>query len=306
MFEALENMGNVLKKKVYFEALPSGEVVSGEKAHFTIKTNKMDPKVLEFILEDDWLQKSDQELMQCGFNKTVDHPFLNDHFYFEGYFHGLEENTPISSLNPRHGQPMEKPAAPPRLRAFIRAAKQKNKHILSKVSECFQENSTMKQLVEQDNIFCDVAIQIRYGTEVKYEHVSWHVDTFNSMLHMALALKGTRQLYSKKVEVDGSSKVYSNTQTPGDVYLSSPAAFKHAVGHNTVKREDRIVAIQCRILMTSEEYSNIHSEYTVKPEDHRKALDNIAKLLEEKTFDLPTLKEIINVTPNSIAELFGE
>ena len=299
-------MGNILKKKVHFEVLPSGEVVSGEKAQFTIKTNKMDPKVLEFILEDEWLQKSDQELMECGFNKAVDHPFLNDHFYFEGYFHGLEENTSISSLNPRYGLPMEKPAAPPRLRAFIRAAQQKNKHILGKVSECFQENSTMKQLVEQGNIFCDVAIQIRYGTEVKYEHVNWHFDTFNSMLHMALSLKGTRQLYAKKVEEDGSSKVYCNTQTPGDVYLSSPAAFMHAVGQNTVRRDNRIVAVQCRILMTSEEYSNIHAEYTMKPEDRRKALDNIAKLLEEHPFDLPTLKEIINVTPNSISELFGE
>ena len=292
-------MGNVFKKTVHLEALPSGKILSGEKAHFTIKTSKINLDVLEFILEDDWLQKSDKQLLECGFNKTVDHPYLNDNFYFEEYFHGLEENTPITSLNPKYGQPMEKPAAPPRLRAFIRATQQKNQHIFSKVSECFEPNSTMKQLVEQGNMFCDVAIQMKYGTGVKREHVNWHVDGFNSMWHMALSLQGARQLYAKKVEEDGSSKVYCNTQTAGDVYLSSPAAFKHAVGHNTVKRKDRIVAVQCRVLMTSEDNSNIHSEYTMKPEDLRTALDKIAKLLEEQTFALPTLTEIIDATPNS-------
>ena len=306
LFLAQENMGNVFKKKVNFESLPSGKVVRGEKAHFTIKTTGMDPKVLEFILEDEWLQKSDQELLKCGFNKTVDNPYLDANYYLEGYFHGLEENTTISSLNPRRipFRQIEKPAAPPRLRAFIRATQQKNQHILSRISECFEENSTMKQLAEQGNMFCDVAIQIRYGTEVTYEHVNWHLDTFNSMLHMALSLQGSRQLYAKKVKEDGSSKVYCNTQTPGDVYLSSPAAFKHAVGHKTVRREDRIVAIQCRILMTLDEYSNILSEYVMKPEHPRIALDKIANLLVEQTFVLPDLKEIISATPNSIAELF--
>ena len=309
-------MGNAFKKKVHFEALPSGKVLNGEKAHFTIKTNKIDPDVLEFILEDEWLQKSDQQLLECGFNKTVDHPYLKNNFYFEGYFHGLEENTPITSLNPKYGQPMEKPAAPPRLRAFIRATQQKNQHLFRKVSECFEENSTMKQLVEQGNMFSDVSIQVRYGTGVKYEHVNWHVDGFNSMLHMALSLKGKRKLYSKKVEEDSSSKIYCNKQTPGDVYLSSPAAFMHAVGHNTFKRKDRIVAVQCRILMTTEDNENIHSECNMKPEDRfgkkalkmgeRKALDNIAKLLEEQTFALPTLKEKNNDTPTSITELYSK
>ena len=309
-------MGNVFKKKVHFEALPSGNVLSGEKANFTIRTNKIDPDVLEFILKDEWLQKSDQQLLECGFNKTVDHPYLNDNFYFEGYFHGLEENTPITSINPKYGHPMEKPAAPPRLRAFIRAAQKKNEHLYRKLSECFEEYSTMNQLVEQGNMFSDLAIQIRYGTGVKYEHVNWHVDGFNSMLHMALSLQGTRKLYAKKVAEDNSSKVYCNTQTPGDVYLSSPAAFMHAVGHDTFKRKDRIVAVQCRILMTSEENASIHSECNIETEDRfgkkalalgrRKALDNIAKLLEEQTFALPNLKEIINATPTSIAELYAE
>ena len=174
----------------------------------------------------------------------------------------------------------------------------------------------MKQLVEQGNMFSDVSIQVRYGTGVKYEHVNWHVDGFNSMLHMALSLKGKRKLYAKKVEEDSSSNVYCNKQMPGDVYLSSPAAFMHAVGHNTFKRKDRIVAVQCRILMTTEDNENIHSECNMKPEDRfgkkalkmgeRKALDNIAKLLEEQTFALPTLKEINNDTPTSITELYSK
>ena len=77
-------------------------------------------------------------------------------------------------------------------------------------------------LAEKGNIFGDIAIQVRYGTEIIYEHVNWHVDTFNSMLHMGLSLQGTRKLYTKNIEEDKSSKVYCNPQMPGDVYLTSP------------------------------------------------------------------------------------
>merc|ERR1712018_222818 len=129
-------MGNILKKHVNFENLQSGQICRGEKALFVIKTDKMHPDVLNFILGDKWLQKTDQDLLEYGFYKTDDHPFLKDQFYFEGYFHGLGENNPISSLNPRNGQPIEKPAAPPRLRAFIQATQKKNRHILRKISEC--------------------------------------------------------------------------------------------------------------------------------------------------------------------------
>ena len=37
----------------------------------------------------------------------------------EGYFHGGQGKDSIKSLKPRDGQWMDKPAAPPRLRAFV-------------------------------------------------------------------------------------------------------------------------------------------------------------------------------------------
>ena len=51
--------------------------------------------------------------------QTRDHPLLENENYLEGYFHGGLGRTPIKSLKPRDGQWMDKPAAPPRLRAFI-------------------------------------------------------------------------------------------------------------------------------------------------------------------------------------------
>ena len=52
-------MGNVFKKNGCFAALPPGEAVMGEKGQFVIKTNKLESKALEFILADEWLEKSD-------------------------------------------------------------------------------------------------------------------------------------------------------------------------------------------------------------------------------------------------------
>ena len=51
--------------------------------------------------------------------QTRDHPLLENENYLEGYFHGGLGRTPIKSLKPRDGQWMDKPAATPRLRAFV-------------------------------------------------------------------------------------------------------------------------------------------------------------------------------------------
>jgi len=64
------------------------------------------------------------------------------------------------------------------------------------------------------------------------------------------------------------------------------------VGHETVKRKDRVVAIRCRILWTKEEALDIQREYLKEPEKMTEAMVNIAMILKEEKFLLPTFEEV--------------
>ena len=47
--------------------------------------------------------------------------------------------------------------------------------------------------------------------------------------------------------------------------------------------------------MTTEDYADVHKEFSQEPENKRKALYNIAKLLKEESFTLPTLEEVMTI-----------
>jgi len=275
-----------------YDALPVDQIHQGKVGKFTMKSSKLDGDLLQFLTDEDWMKMTDNDLLAAGFRMNKDNPYLDDQYYVDGYFHGKRQSEPLGSLNPRNGQYMDKPAAPCRVRAFIQATQKKNKKLFEKLPGCFEEGSSMRNLFEQGNQICDLEIQTRYGTGLYGDHLNWHVDTFNSMLHMTVTLHGKRILQAKTLTKDGSIKQYSMEQVPGDVYLSSPAAFQHCVGHQSLKRTDRIVAVQCRVLMTMEDYANIFKEYIGEPNRQVEAMENIAKLLMEESFLLPSLDEV--------------
>ena len=43
-------------------------------------------------------------------------------------------------------------------------------------------------------------MHVKYGESVKGGHLAYHVDTFNSVLHLAVAITGTRTLYLQHLE----------------------------------------------------------------------------------------------------------
>jgi len=127
---------------------------------------------------------------------------------------------------------MEKPAAPIRIRAFIQLTKEKNEVMLSKMASCLGENSKIRRLLESGKAFLDVAIQARYGSGIVGDHLHWHVDSYNSMLNMAVTLQGVRTLHAKTVG-DGKkcSSMHANIQVPGNVYLTNqPFSFPACCG----------------------------------------------------------------------------
>jgi len=146
----------------------------------------------------------------------------------------------------------------------------------------------MKRLLDQGEAFQDIAVQVKYGESVKGGHLAYHVDTFNSVLHMAVAINGTRTLYLQHLDGDNVVKCASNLD-PGSVYLSSPTAFTHAVGHGDLKRESRIVAVQCRIGMTPDDYQELFADKELLSVE----LENMSALIQVKEFALPSLGEVM-------------
>jgi len=274
---------------VDFRPLSADHILTGSVAKYTVKLQNIEQPLLNFLLDDTWLSKTDEELLNAGFYDTSNpRPHLH---YMEGYFHGEKQSGSIRSLKPRNGESMEKPSAPVKIRAFIQAIKEKNRAIFNKLTECIPEKLAMRRLLEGDKALTDLVIQLNYGGPVLEDNIRYHVDTFNSMIHMGVSLAGERAFYTKHVKEDGDIIDYSSIQSPGVVYMSSPTAYKHGTGHKKITREDRVVAIMCRVLMTPEEYGDISRQ----KEEHESCLDSIAAVMKETEFILPTLEEVTKV-----------
>merc|ERR1719228_2796848 len=253
-----------------YSPIPFGRLLDGKVGKFTVEVVQLEDQLISFLQEESWLAQSDEELLHSGFFKTKDHGLLENEIYMEGYFHGGQGKDSIKSLKPRDGQWMDKPAAPPRLRAFVQATAAKNQELLKEIAAIFSKGSTMRRLLDDGQAFQDIAVQVKYGESVKGGYLAWHVDTFNSVLHLAVSVKGSTEL------------------APGSVYLSSPFAFRHAVGHEDINRESRIVAVQCRIGMTPDDYQMLLAEQ----ESLSLELESMSSLMQVRGFLLPTLEEV--------------
>ena len=83
--------------------------------------------------------------------------------------------------------------------------------------------------------------------------MGWHRDSPNSLLHMAVSIRGRRALHSFQSRTSARSDLgllHVDWQEQGDVYVSSPWAFLHGVEYPTSDWGGRVVALQCRFLMT--------------------------------------------------------
>lgn len=118
-------------------------------------------------------------------------------------------------------------------------------------------------------MFADVAAQVHLRDAIPDEEVRYHVDRGNSLLHLAVSVRGHRTLHAcgELVSDDDTlaaddvaaeaAEAAANTashrpvikfpQAPGDVYLSSPYLFPHGVEYPECATWDsRIIAVQCR------------------------------------------------------------
>jgi hypothetical protein len=112
--------------------------------------------------------------------------------------------------------------------------------------------------------------QVHYGQEVGASSVGWHADAPNSFLHLALSLRGTRALHSQLAAEADTPRASTDAATAavhwlpqGCAYLSSPWAFVHGVQYPACSFEDRVVAVQCRFLLTDAALMKASAAYEV-------------------------------------------
>eukprot|EP00747_Dinoflagellata_sp_TGD_P164257 gnl/TRDRNA2_/TRDRNA2_183945_c0_seq1.p1 gnl/TRDRNA2_/TRDRNA2_183945_c0~~gnl/TRDRNA2_/TRDRNA2_183945_c0_seq1.p1 ORF type:complete len:328 (+),score=49.17 gnl/TRDRNA2_/TRDRNA2_183945_c0_seq1:18-1001(+) len=206
------------------------------------------------------LPQDEVALRAAGFQEWCDYPGCPGHRYFEGYYHalpGIECNRPAASIHPRLGSDMMRPPAPPMLAAFSEAFRRVNeaelKKLMMALARC-QEAAPLAEVLKRGAHFADLSVQVHWGDAVPAEHAAWHYDAANSFLHLALSLQGRRALHAHRGPAsvrDKSSEIF--WQEERDLYVSAPCSFVHAVEYPQADWDGRVVAVQCRLLLSADE-----------------------------------------------------
>jgi len=240
--------------------------------------------MIQSKLDDALLQRFLQEhLYSCNEDELSSYPGLDNRvkdevYVYEGYYHSLATSQTVFSKNPNPliGTDFDKPAASAFTRAFYEAFRAVNKEIFDVLKQRLLNASTYKVTGKEDVCyvlatwiskgyhFGDLSIQIHYGqgNEKKLKSgIAWHQDAENSLLHLAVTLKGERVLHSKRIQTgtnnlrppEKSNKPNEilEIQKPGDLYLSSSTLMNHAPQFFDTDYLSRVIAIHARILYTS-------------------------------------------------------
>jgi len=205
-----------------------------------------------------------EEFKNAGWEEHVDHPTCPGHKYREGYFHAIANSykADIDSIHPRYGHQLLRQSAPGPIFGFCEAFRRANADLFNGLREelmAFPTARALGHLLDDQMHFADLSIQVHWGDEVE----SWHIDAPNSFLHLALGLSGKRALHTRRlfksgrvdqnclVGVDDEREVM--WQNEGGAYLASPCCFPHAVEYPSCDWENRVVAVQMRLLLTEDE-----------------------------------------------------
>lgn len=236
-------------------------------------------------------------------DNRVSHPV----YVYEGYYHGLSTAEKVYSKNPNPtiGTDFMKPAAGDFTRAFFDAFRHANRDIFDRLKEELADASSargdeddvcllLSRWIERGLHFGDLSVQIHYGQGNRQKLTSgaaWHADAENSLLHLAVTLRGTRELRSMRVRSrDGALEEVREVQRPGDVYLSSSALMRHAPLFFDADHRGRSVAIHARFLYTSREVERLRRART--GESWRRLTRAVAEVLARADLRVPSLEQV--------------
>ena len=296
-------------KEMFYGDAGSGGFVSGSgieesaekqtlaRTEIGFRRLNMQPELLDWLLGEDIFNYSSEEakLESNFFDNCIDYPQIPKHRYSEGYFHALKTSAPHQqSLHARKGTLMQKPPAPARLRAFLCAFRRLNKSYIENISHVDGHEKWNEFMKDKANhCFADVSVQTHYGDGVQGEHLGWHRDNFNSVLHMAIAVRGHRALHYEVAPEQGSKSMGERVawMSPGDIYISSPCAFRHAVEYPSTDWESRIIAVQCRMLFTVKDFDEFFVGNSVNYGE-QKVLSSVANALYHGDLQVPDLSDV--------------
>ena len=159
--------------------------------------------------------------------------------------------------------------------------------------------------IEQGHHFGDLSVQIHYGSSNEQKLVSgqaWHTDAANSLLHLAVTLRGERVLHSKRIQPPSTDSTIRRPirgqqpvevlekQNPGDAYLSSSTLMRHAPQFFDTDYESRSIAIHARFLYTS---ADVNKFYNVRTNDSWDKMTNVlADTLSIADIQIPSLAQV--------------
>ena len=189
-------------------------------------------------------------------------------YHAVGSSHGEWSNTRVDLTGFDHDG-LHTPTGP-RLYAFAAALRDANRRALqaleaslraisaAQAGDDAQEAGTQILPDFQERVFGSCTVQ-HFVAPLSHRPdglvLDYHVDSGASALHLAVSLGGVRRLRLRRLAdasspTDGSAAVEEELlMQPGDVYLSSPSAFAHAVHRGGVAHaaDEDAVAIQFRI-----------------------------------------------------------
>jgi hypothetical protein len=280
------------------------EVFTCRKLPITFLRAQLDSDVVEHLqimpimsLSEADMSSSSQSV-SLGFVRASDNPRNYGHIYFEGYAHAHYATgaAPAHSMNPRTGTNYEKPAAPPTLLAFFEAMRRVNAKLLTDTARRLDgvagwAAALLAHLVRSGRAWADLALQTHYGAD---EPGIWHSDSANSLLHMAVSVRGVRSLLSMDDDGHTRSCPRSALLPPGSVYLTSPALFPHAVEYaNAPSHDERILAVQARFLTSRDEIEVLEEARRGAPEEWRAVAEAISEALAAADgLKLPSMADV--------------
>ena len=263
-----------------------------------IKTTKINVDVMKFIQSAPEVCLTEQQLMEGnGFERCVDHPHVPNHIYYEGYYHskkGVRET--FKSVHPRKGYDFQKPALSPQLDAFLQAFRDVNSQWIRdmemsmlKFGETSREQNEFVAELVRDRFLSDISIQVHYGDEICDSNLGWHVDAPNSLIHMAISLKSDRYLHTVTCDKDSKNQLLNKiSQSEGNIYITSPSLMKHSVEYPACNFDNRIIAIQCRFLLTKSEMARASMDLS-----QGECANVVASVLSRADIIVPTLEQVM-------------
>jgi len=171
--------------------------------------------------------------------------------------------------------------------------------LLQRTLEGISKRQGLAPVMQRQACFADLSVQVHWGDEVPAEQAAWHIDAPNSFLHLALGLQGRRALLAQRRKVPrvpGQPRRQDAAETlwqePGAVYLSTPCCFPHAVQYPQTTWEQRIIAVQCRLLLKHNELFGVDERQFLDTDPHADLAQTIFRHLSNANLQIPSFAEV--------------